>query len=434
MAKTSKTSPKTAKSPKTAPKLSAKSRALVAKGRKYYNLTYKPRDMIIDRGRGSKIWDLDGNDYIDLGAGISVCALGYNNKDLIKALTDQAKKIWHTSNVFFTEPPVLLSEELAKSSKFAKRVLLTNSGAEANEAAIKLARKYAADKGAPASKREIITFKGSFHGRTLAAVTATAQPKYQKGFEPLPGGFKYCPFNDFAAIENMISDKTCAVMLEVVQGEGGVMPVKSGFLKHIQDLCRKHDALLILDQIQDGMGRTGHLFSHFAEKGVKPDIVTLAKALGGGVPIGAMLAGAKVEKTFQFGSHGSTFGGNPVVCSVARVMLKKLQTVALMKNVATRGKQLRTALDKINKRHQGLLFREIRGRGLMIGAELHPQYHGKAGEISEIARKHGVIVLVAGANVVRFLPPLVITDKELREGMARFSTAVDAYMKKAGRK
>lgn len=411
-------------------KPSAATKALIAKGRKFYTHAYKPRDMIVDRGIGAMIWDLDGNDYVDLGAGIAVTSLGHKNKDLYDALMNQAKKMWHTSNIFFTEPPVLLAEELVKSSKFAKRVFITNSGGEANEAAIKLARKYAADKGKSETQRDIITFTGSFHGRTMATVTATAQPKYHAGFEPLPGGFKYCKFNDFEAIESMVNENTCAVMLEVVQGEGGITPVAPGFLKHVQDLCHKFDALLILDQVQCGMGRTGHLFSHFAEKGVKPDVVTLAKALGGGMPIGACLIGERAENTFQFGSHGSTFGGNPLACAVARVVLKTLQTKALQNNVAVRGKQLMVALDKINGKHKGLLFKEIRGRGLMVGAELHPQYHGKAGDISEEARKAGVLILQAGPNVLRFLPPLIITDKEMRLGLERLQDAVASFVQK----
>jgi acetylornithine/N-succinyldiaminopimelate aminotransferase len=413
---------KTAKKAAGQKPLSAASKTLLEKGRKYYTLAYKPREMIVDRGAGAMVWDLDGNDYVDFGAGIAVTGLGHHNKELLEVLTKQAKKIWHTSNIFFTEPPILLAEELVKSSKFAKRVFLTNSGAEANEAAIKLARKYAADKGKPPEKREIITFYGSFHGRTLTTVTATAQPKYQQGFEPLPGGFRYCKFNDFDAIEQMVSDSTCAVMLEVVQGEGGITPVAPGFLKHVQDLCHKHDALLILDQVQCGMGRTGKLFSHFAEPGVKPDIVTLAKALGGGMPIGAMLVGERGENTFQFGSHGSTFGGNPLACAVARVILKKLQTPALMNNVRDRGKQLTDALKAFDKKYS--LFSEIRGRGLMIGAELKPEYHGKAGDIMEAARKQGVLVLQAGPNVMRFLPPLIVTQKEMAEGLRRLEKAL----------
>lgn len=407
-------------------KTTAKTTKLITTGKKYYTAAYKPREMILDRGRGATVWDVDGKEYVDLGAGIAVSALGYHNNELLKALTNQAKKIWHTSNIFFTEPPVMLAEELVKASKFARRVFFTNSGAEANEAAIKLVRKYAADKGRPPERREIITFYGSFHGRTLTTVTATAQPKYQAGFEPLPPGFRYCAFNDFDAIANMVNDNTCAVMIEMIQGEGGIMPVKPGFLKHVQALCHKHDALLIIDDVQAGMGRTGKLFSHFGEAGVKPDVVTLAKGLGGGMPIGAALIGERAENTFQFGSHGSTFGGNPLACAVARVVLKKLQGAPLQKNIAARGKQLVAGLGAINKKHG--LFAEVRGRGLMIGAELKPKWHGKAGEIGDHARAQGVLVLQAGPNVLRFVPPLNITEKEMTLGLARLEKALERYL------
>jgi acetylornithine/N-succinyldiaminopimelate aminotransferase len=423
---TKKTTTKTPTKSPAAKAQTAKTKALIAKGKQYYTHAYKPREMIVAKGAGAKIWDMDGNDYVDFGAGIAVTSLGHHNKKLIATLTKQAEKIWHTSNVFYTEPPILLAEALVKASKFAKRVFLTNSGAEANEAAIKLARKYAADKGRPPEKREIITFVGSFHGRTLATVTATAQPKYQQGFEPLPGGFTYVKFNDFEAIKNAVSDKTCGVMLEVVQGEGGVTPVAPGFLKHVQELCHKHDALLILDQVQCGMMRTGKLFSHFAEDGVKPDVVTLAKALGGGMPIGACLIGERAENTFQFGSHGSTFGGNPLACAVAHQVLQILQSAPLKKNVTARGKQLVSALNDLNKKYA--LFSEIRGRGLMIGAELKPALHGKAGDIAELARKNGLLILQAGPNVLRFLPPLVITEREMAQGIKRLTTALTTFV------
>lgn len=421
-----KAKPKAAKKPAKKSPDGASTKELLALGRKYYTHAYKPREMILDHGKGAMVWDLDGNDYVDLGAGIAVSALGHHSDVLLDALKTQAKKIWHTSNVYFTEPPIRLAEALVKSSKFAKRVFLTNSGGEANEAAIKLARKYAADKGRPPEKRNIITFTGSFHGRTLATVTATAQPKYQHGFEPLPGGFLYCPFNDFDAIAKMIDENTCAVMSEVVQGEGGITPVKPGFLKHVQDLCHKHDALLMLDQVQCGMMRTGKLFSHFSEPGVKPDVVTIAKALGGGIPIGAMLVGERAENTFQFGSHGSTFGGNPLACSVARVVLEKIQSPEITKNVRERGQQLTAALKAINKQHG--IFKEIRGRGLMIGAELNPQWHGKAGDIAETARKNGLLILQAGPNVLRCVPALTITEKEMKEAIARLQQAITVFL------
>jgi len=406
--------------------LTSASRNLVEKGQHYYLPNYKPREMILDKGKGSRIWDADGNEFIDMGAGIAVCSLGHADPDLVKALTDQANKLWHTSNIFFTRPPIELAEELVESSGFAKRVYFCNSGTEANEAAIKLVRKYAAGKGRGPEQREIITFTGSFHGRTLAAVTATAQPKYQEGYEPLPGGFTYVPFNDFDAIEKAVSDKTCAIMVEPIQGEGGIMPAHPCFLAHLRKLCDKHDALLVLDEIQCGMGRTGDFFAYMGYEDIKPDVVTLAKALGCGIPIGAMLVGEKAENVLQFGSHGSTFGGNPIMCNVALTALRKLQSPAIKANVHKQSEALFSALNAMNESLG--MFEQVRGKGLMVGAVLKEPWHGKAGDISEICRQHGVLVLVAGPNVVRFLPPLNITDEELQTGLARVKSALQAYL------
>lgn len=408
--------------------LSDASRALVQKGQQYYLPNYKPREMILDRGKGARVWDADNNEFIDLGSGIAVCSLGHGDPDLIKALTDQAQKLWHTSNIFFTRPPIELAEELVKSSGFAKRAYFCNSGTEANEAAIKLVRKYAAIKGRSPEQREIITFTGSFHGRTLAAVTATAQPKYQEGYEPLPGGFTYVPFNDFDAIEKAVSDKTCAIFVEPIQGEGGIMPAHPKFLAHLRKLCDKHDALLVLDEIQCGMGRTGHFFAYMGYEGIKPDVVTLAKALGCGIPIGAMLVGEKAEQTLQFGSHGSTFGGNPIMCNVALAALRKLQTPAITANVQKQSKALFEGLRTLNEELG--MFSEIRGSGLMVGAVLKEQWHGKAGDITEACRQYGVLVLIAGPNVLRFLPPLNITDEELQTGLARVKAGLQNYLGK----
>lgn len=406
--------------------LSSASKTLVQTGQNYYVQNYKPREMILDHGKNARIWDLDGNDYIDLGSGIAVCSLGHANPDLIEALTSQAKKLWHTSNIFFTEPPIHLAEGLVKATKFAKRAYLCNSGTEANEAAIKLVRKYAASKNRAADKREIITFTGSFHGRTLAAVTATAQPKYQEGYEPLPGGFTYVAFNDFEAIEKAVSDATCAIIVEPVQGEGGIVPAKPGFLRHLRQLCDKVDALLVFDEIQSGMARTGHFLAYEAEENCHPDVVTLAKALGCGIPIGAMLVGEKAESTFQFGSHGSTFGGNPIMANVALTALHKLQSQELIANVKRQSEALFAALNDINKRLN--MFEEVRGRGLMVGAVLKEAWHGKSGDITEICRQHGVLVLIAGPNVLRFLPALTITDEELAEGMKRLEAGLKAFL------
>lgn len=406
--------------------LSQDSLDLIEKGQRYYLPNYKPREMILERGKGARLWDADGNEFIDLGSGIAVCSLGHADPDLVKALTDQAQKLWHTSNIFFTEPPIRLAEELVKASGFATRAYFCNSGTEANEAVIKLVRKYAASKGRSPEQREIITFTGSFHGRTLAAVTATAQPKYQEGYEPLPGGFTYVPFNDFDAIEKAVSDKTCAIMVEPIQGEGGIMPAHPDFLAHLRKLCDKHDALLVLDEIQCGMGRTGNFFAYMGYDNIKPDVVTLAKALGCGIPIGAMLVGEKAENTLQFGSHGSTFGGNPIMCNVALTALRKLQTPAITQNVQ---KQSQVLFESLRSMGNELgLFEEVRGKGLMVGAVLKEAWHGKAGDITETCRQHGVLVLVAGPNVLRFLPPLNITDEELQTGLAKVKIGLQAYL------
>jgi len=407
--------------------ISAESKKLVDQGYQYFVPNYKPREMILDHGKGATLWDKDGNEYIDLGSGIAVNALGHAQPELTAALHKQVDKLWHTSNVYFTEPTVQLAKELVESSKFATRVLFSNSGAEANEGAIKLARKYASDNGRPPEAREIVTFKGSFHGRTLATVTATAQPKYQQGYEPLPGGFVYADaFNSEAAVDKVVSEKTCAILVEPVQGEGGIVPFKPGFLNYLRKKCDAVGAILMLDQVQCGMMRTGKLFSHFHEEGFQPDTVSLAKALGAGFPIGALLTGPKVADVFQFGSHGSTFGGNPMATTAALTALRIYQSPALITNVDARSKQIFAYLDKL-KNELGL-FTEVRGKGLMIGAELKPELHNKAGDIVEHARQHGVLILVAGPNVLRFLPPLNITEAELSEGLSRLDGALRHYL------
>lgn len=398
------------------------SKDLMEKGQTYFIPNYKQRPMILDHGKGARIWDMDGNDYIDFGCGISVTSLGHADPDLIKALTEQAGKLWHTSNIFYTEPPILLAEALVNAVPFAKKVYLCNSGAEANEAAIKLIRKYASEQGRPPEKREIITFAGSFHGRTLATVTATSQPKYQQGFEPLPGGFVYADkFNDLDSLQKLITDNTCAVMVEPVQGEGGVTPATPNFLQGVRRLCDEHNLLLVFDEVQTGMGRAGDLFAHMGY-GVEPDIMTTAKALGGGIPIGALLASDKVMDVFQFGSHGSTFGGNPVMAHVALTALKKINSPALLQHVRKQSEAFFKELNAINQELK--LFKEVRGRGLMIGLELVDQYAGKSGDFSEMCRKFGVLVLVAGPNVLRLLPPLNITDEERQVGLERMKAAL----------
>jgi acetylornithine/N-succinyldiaminopimelate aminotransferase len=398
---------------------------LIGLGKRYWLSVYRPRDVVLDHGKGARVWDTEGRDYLDFGAGIAVNALGHQDPDLVAALTTQAGKLWHASNVFWTEPPLRLAEELIAHASFAQRVFLCNSGTEANEAAIKLVRKWATSKGRPPEERVIVTFKGSFHGRTLASVTATAQPKYQEGYEPLPGGFRYVAFNDVPALEEAFAQGgVSAVMLEPVQGEGGVMPAEPGFLKAVRELCDKHDALLVLDEIQSGMGRTGTLFAH-AHDHVTPDIVTLAKALGAGFPIGAMLAGPKVADIMQFGAHGTTFGGNPMAAAVARVALRKLASPAVLLNVERQGNDIRAGLNKLN--HDLQLFAEIRGRGLMLGAVLAEAYKGRAGEILDLAAAHGLLILQAGPDVLRIVPPLTLTDEETAEGLQRLGEALRAF-------
>ena len=401
---------------------SPQTQSLLRQGRDCYFPVYSPREMIVAHGKGARLWDLEGREYIDLGTGIGVNALGHQEPDLIQAAWDQLHKVWHTSNIYFTEPVVRLAAELIETT-FADRVFFSNSGAEANEAAIKVARKFSSfhssRQATASSKRDILTFKGSFHGRTLTTATATAQAKFHEGFDPLPGGFSYCPFNDFDRAEKLITAQTCAVLLEPIQGESGVIAAAPGFLRHLQSLCHQRDALLIFDEIQSGMGRTGRFFAYQWQDGVRPDIVTIAKSLGGGLPLGAMLTTETVARIFKFGDHGSTFGGNPVAAAVARVVLQKIRNPSLMEQVKKREEQLIKGLQEL-QRSLGI-FKEIRGKGLFIGAELQGPWEGQARDLTEACRKNGVLILQAGPNTLRFLPPLNVTEEELQNGMDRMA-------------
>ncbi|ALN89899.1 acetylornithine/succinyldiaminopimelate transaminase [Lysobacter gummosus] len=400
--------------------------SLYALSERYYLPVYRPRRIVLDHGKGSRIWDLDGREYVDFGAGIAVNALGHAHPALVAALTEQAGKLWHTSNVFISEPPLHLAEQLVEASGFAERVFLCNSGAEANEAAIKLARKWATAQGREPERRVILSFRGSFHGRTLAAVTATAQPKYHEGFEPLPPGFRYSDFNDLAAAEAAMADgAVCAVLVEPVQGEGGVTPAREDFLRGLRELCDRHGALLILDEIQCGMGRTGHLFACHGY-GVKPDAVTLAKALGSGFPIGAMLVASKAAQAMQFGAHGTTFGGNPLAAAVAGAALRELRSPQIAANVERQAQAIRDGLASLDAELG--LFAEVRGRGLMIGVQLRPEYAGKAGEILDRCVEHGLLVLQAGPDVLRFVPALNIGDADIADGLSRLRAALLKFL------
>ena len=404
---------------------------MLATAKRVFLPTYAP-NLILTRSKGAKIWDREGQEYIDFGAGISVNSLGHQVPELLLALTEQAGKIWHTTNLYLTEPAIKLAENLVDAT-FADRIFFCNSGAEANEAAIKLARK-SSSLIHPPEKREILTFEGSFHGRTLATVTATAQPKYQQGFEPLPEGFRYCPFNDFEAATEMIGAQTCAVMIEPIQGEGGVNPAQSGFLRHLRKLCDQHNALLIFDEIQSGMGRTGKLFgyqweveedqlsSEGAAPNLIPDIVTMAKALGGGLPIGAMLCTEKVAQSFKPGDHGTTFGGNPIVTAVAGAAFRKINTPEMLSGVLQKGAIIRQHLETLNDELS--LFETIRGRGMMLGAVLSKAWKNKAPTMVTACQENGVLILLAGPDVLRFLPPLNISEEELKSGLERVSQAL----------
>tara|TARA_B100000945_G_scaffold55408_1_gene40742 strand:- start:766 stop:2385 length:1620 start_codon:yes stop_codon:yes gene_type:complete len=418
---------------------------LLEKASKFFVPTYAP-NLILSRGLGAKVWDINDNSYIDFGSGISVNNSGHIDSELLEALTEQSVKLWHTTNLYLTEPSIRLAEELVNTT-FADRVFFCNSGAEANEAAIKIARKFSSINNSNKNKREILTFEGSFHGRTLTTISATAQPKYQKGFEPLTEGFRYCPFNDFEKVEKMIGPQTCAVLIEPIQGEGGVNPVESNFLKHLRKLCDQHQTLLIFDEIQCGMGRTGKLFGYqwenhsesepqkekshkenknmfnFIESDLMPDILTMAKALGGGLPLGAMLCSEKVATSFKPGDHGTTFGGNPIVTAVALASLKKINSPELMLQVQKKGKYIRKKLDLLNDELN--MFETIRGRGLMLGAVLSKAWKGKAPKIANLSQEYGVLVLTAGPDILRLLPPLNISYEELDIGLNRIGKALN---------
>ncbi|HWR44435.1 acetylornithine transaminase [Sporomusa sp.] len=362
--------------------------------------------IVLTHGEGPYVYDNEGNKYIDFLAGIAVNVLGHAHPKLVTAVAEQAGKLIHCSNLYYTEEQATLAKTLVSSSGLNK-VFIGNSGAEANEGAIKLARKYG--KAIHPDKVQIITAEHSFHGRTLATLTATAQPKYQHGYEPLPGGFTYVPFNDIAALEALISDKTCAVMLEPIQGEGGVnMPDQDYFIK-VRELCDKHGALLILDEIQTGVGRTGKMFA-YEHLGITPDIVTLAKGLAGGVPIGAFIATDKVASAFGPGDHGSTFGGNPLACAAANAVLSTIQEEKLLANAQAMGEYLMAQLNLLKAKYPALIS-EVRGKGLIVAAKLTQP--GR--DIVNSCMNQGAIINCTAGDVLRFVPPLIITKGHVDE-------------------
>lgn len=376
---------------------------------------YSPADVIPVRGEGSRWWDQSGREFVDFAGGIAVTSLGHAHPGLVAALTEQAQKLWHLSNVVTNEPALRLAKRLTELT-FAERVFFCNSGAEANEAAFKLARRRGNTEFG-AHKNTIIAFNNAFHGRTLFTVCVGGQPKYTQGFEPLPGGIRHLPFNDVAALEAAVDDSVCAIVLEPVQGEGGVTAATPEFMKAARALADKYQALLIFDEVQTGNGRTGSLYA-YQQYGIAPDVLTTAKGLGGGFPVGAMLATAAAAQALPFGTHGSTYGGNPLACAVAGAVLDELQKPELQANAKAREQQLRAGLDAIGERHG--LFGKTRGLGLLIGAPLAPAWHGRAKDIVNAALAEGLWLLVAGPDVLRFAPALNITEADVREGLERF--------------
>ena len=380
---------------------------------------YAPAGFIPVRGAGSRVWDQSGRELIDFTGGIAVNALGHCHPALVAALTEQATRLWHISNVFTNEPALRLAHKLVDAT-FAERVFFCNSGAEANEAAFKLARRVAFDKFGE-DKYEIIATTNSFHGRTLFTVNVGGQPKYSDGFGPKIQGISHVPYNDIEALRAAVTAKTCAVVLEPIQGEGGVLPADLAYLQAARELCDQHDALLIFDEVQTGMGRSGSLFA-YQHYGVIPDILSSAKSLGGGFPIGAMLTTEALAKHLVVGTHGTTYGGNPLACAVAEAVIDVINTPQVLAGVKTKQQRFKTTLERFGEQYG--VFSQVRGLGLLIGAVLSDAWKGKAKAILDAAAAQGVMVLQAGPDVVRFAPSLVVEDADIDEGLARFERAL----------
>jgi acetylornithine/N-succinyldiaminopimelate aminotransferase len=380
---------------------------------------YAPSAVIPVKGLGSRVWDQTGREFIDFAGGIAVNCLGHCHPALVSALKDQADKLWHLSNVMTNEPALILAQKLVNAT-FAEKVYFANSGAEANEAALKLARRWAKNEVGE-HKTQIIAFKQGFHGRTFFTVTVGGQPAYSDGFGPKPADIVHAEYNNLASLEALISDNTCAVMLEPLQGEGGIITPTVEFIQGVAALCKKHNALMIFDEVQSGVGRTGELYAYMG-LGVVPDILTTAKALGGGFPIGAMLTTTAIAKHLVVGTHGSTYGGNPLACAVGIAAFDTVNTPEVLNGVKQREQLFREGLKAINAKYD--VFSEIRGQGLLIGAALNDKYQGKARDFMLAAADEGLMMLVAGYSVIRMTPSLVIPEADIAEGLKRFEKAV----------
>lgn len=378
---------------------------ILADSQKYLMNTYSRQPLVLVKGRGTRVFDSDGREYIDFVSGVAVCNLGHCHPRVVVALQKQAQRLIHVSNHFHNEPQINLAKALVKNS-FADKVFFCNSGTEAIEAAIKLARRYGREI-LKQDRYEIITMRGSFHGRTLGALTATAQEKFHKGFEPVVPGFRYVPFNDIRAVEQAINEHTCAVLVEPVQGEGGVNVPAAGYLKSLRELCDKNNILLLLDEVQTGMGRTGKLFG-YEHDGVTPDVAAIAKGLGAGMPIGALLATDKAAPALNPGSHGSTFGGNPLACAAAIASLETLlEDNIIIPAVELLGKRFLQKLEGLKKKYG--FVKDVRGKGLLIGMELD----GEGKDVVAACIKEGFLINCTMNTVLRFMPPLIITEEEI---------------------
>ena len=381
---------------------------------------YAPGTIVPVRGKGSRIWDQEGREFIDLQGGIAVNCLGHSHPGLLSALQEQSQKIWHLSNIMTNEPALRLAKTLCDHT-FAERVFFANSGAEANEAAFKLVRRYAWEHTG-AEKHEIIAFKNAFHGRTLFTVSVGGQSKYLEGFEPAPGGIHHAEFNDLESVKKLISkEKTCAIVVEPIQGEGGVMPATKEFLQGLRQLCDENDALLVFDEVQSGAGRTGYVYA-YEMYDVVPDILTSAKGLGGGFPVAAMLTTAKIAASLSVGTHGSTYGGNALACAVAQKVMDTITQPEILKGVKLRSDHLRKGMMDIGERYG--VFSEVRGAGLLLGCVLTEKWQGRAKDFLNAGLDEGVMVLIAGANVVRLAPSLIIPEADIDEALKRFEAAV----------
>jgi acetylornithine/N-succinyldiaminopimelate aminotransferase len=380
------------------------SQTLMMLSEKYVANTYARYPILLVRGKGTRVWDLEGEEYLDFVSGLAVCNLGHCHPRVVKTIQDQAEKLIHVSNFYYIEPQIQLASLLCKHS-FADKVFFCNSGAEANEGALKLARKFAKEEIGK-DRYEIITMERSFHGRTLTTLTATGQEKFHKGYEPLMPGFKYVPFNDIGAVKNAIDPKTCAVMVEPIQGEGGVNCPSEGYLKALREICDEKGLLLIFDEVQVGMGRTGKLFA-YEHDGVEPDILTLAKSLAGGVPIGALLIRKGVADSFKPGDHASTFGGNPLATAAGVAALTTILEEGMLENCQKMGDYFISELEAIKKKFS--FVKEVRGKGLILGMELK---RDGSPIVKEMLRKKILINCTMG-NVLRFLPPLIVTKEEI---------------------